>query len=104
MRYPLDATKITIMSGNAEAMVVMGYDRDGKATGEPAVDEQGRKTWRLANTMVNVNGKLSTDETVKIHTLPAKLEPMKLYKPTGLVELSLWKGRASITADGLVEA
>lgn len=101
MRYPLDASKVTVMTGDAEARSVMGYDQAGKPTGEPAVDEQGRRTWRLTNAVVNMNGKLSTDETVKLHSLPAKLEPMKIYRLTGSVELSIWKGRVSIVADGL---
>lgn len=99
MKFPLDSSKMTVFSGTGEASLVMAYDSKGNATDEPAVDEQGRKTWRLRNVMVNVDGQLSTDTTLKTHQLP-KLEPMKPYRlvnPT----LSVWKGRVTITADSL---
>ena len=100
MKFPLDSSKMTVFSGTGEASLVMAYDAKGTATDEPAVDEQGRKTWRLRNAMVNVDGQLSTDTTLKTHQLPPKLEPMKPYRlvnPT----LSVWKGRVPITADSL---
>lgn len=100
MKFPLDSSKMTVFSGTGEASLVMAYDAKGNATDEPAVDEQGRKTWRLRNVMVNVDGQLSTDTTLKTHQLPPKLEPMKPYRlvnPT----LSVWKGRVTITADSL---
>lgn len=99
MKFPLDSSKMTVFSGTGEASLVLAYDSKGNATDEPAVDEQGRKTWRLRNAMLNADGQLSTDTTIKTHQLP-KLEPMKPYRlvnPT----LSVWKGRVTITADSL---
>lgn len=99
MKFPLDSSKMTVFSGTGEASLVMAYDAKGNATDEAAVDEQGRKTWRLRNAMLNADGQLSTDTTIKTHQLP-KLEPMKPYRlvnPT----LSVWKGRVTITADSL---
>lgn len=99
MKFPLDATKLTVLSGAGEVSLVMVYDAKGNPTDEPAVDEQGRKTWRLRNAMLNADGQLSTDTAIKTHQLP-KLEPMKPYRlvnPT----LSVWKGRVTITADSL---
>lgn len=99
MKFPLDSSKMTVFSGTGEASLVMAYDSKGSATDEPAVDEQGRKTWRLRNAMLNADGQLSTDTTIKTHQLP-KLEPMRPYRlvnPT----LSVWKGRVTITADSL---
>ena len=100
MRFPLDGSKLTVLSGTGEASLVLAYDAKGNATDEPAVDEQGRKTWRLRNVMVNVDGQLSTDTTIKTLQLPAKLEPMKPYRLVNPA-LSVWKGRVSITADSL---
>lgn len=100
MKFPLDSSKMTVLSGTGEASLVMAYDAKGNATDEPAVDEQGRKTWRLRNVMLNADGQLSTDTTIKAHQLPPKLDPMKPYRlvnPT----LSVWKGRVTITADSL---
>lgn len=102
MRFPLDSSKMTVLSGTGEASLVMAYDSKGNVTDEAAVDEQGRKTWRLKNVMLNCSGQLSTDTTIKTHQLP-KLEPMKPYRlvtPT----LSVWKGRVTITADSLEAA
>lgn len=99
MKFPLDSSKMTVFSGTGEASLVLAYDSKGNATDEPAVDEQGRKTWRLRNVMVNVDGQLSTDTTLKTHQLP-KLEPMKPYRLVNPV-LSVWKGRVTITADSL---
>lgn len=99
MKFPLDSSKMTVLSGTGEASLVMAYDAKGSATDEPAVDGQGRKTWRLRNAMLNADGQLSTDTTIKTHQLP-KLDPMKPYRlvnPT----LSVWKGRVTITADSL---
>ena len=103
MKFPLDATKLTVLSGAGETSLVMAYDGKGNATDEPAIDSEGRKTWRLRNAMLNADGQLSTDATLKVHQLPPKLEPMKPYRLVNPA-LSVWKGRASITADGLVEA
>ena len=100
MKFPLDSSKMTVLSGAGETSLVMAYDAKGNATGEPAVDEQGRKTYRLRNAVLNVGGQLSTDTTIKVHALPAKLEAMRPYRlvaPT----LSVWKGRISVTADSL---
>lgn len=99
MRFPLDSSKMTVLSGTGEASLVMAYDEKGNATDEAAVDEQGRKTWRLKNVMLNSNGQLSTDTTIKTHQLP-KLEPMKPYRLVNPA-LSVWKGRVTITADSL---
>lgn len=99
MKFPLDSSKMTVFSGTGEASLVMAYDSKGTATDEAAVDEQGRKTWRLRNALLNADGQLSTDTTIKTHQLP-KLEPMRPYRlvnPT----LSVWKGRVTITADSL---
>ena len=99
MKFPLDGSKMTVLSGTGEASLVVAYDSKGNATDEPAVDAQGRKTWRLRNAMLNADGQLSTDTAIKTHQLP-KLEPMKPYRlvnPT----LSVWKGRVTITADSL---
>ena len=100
MRFPLDGSKMTVLSGTGEASLVMAYDSKGNATDEAAVDEQGRKTWRLRNVMVNADGQLSTDTTIKTHQLPPKLEPMKPYRLVN-PSLSVWKGRVTITADSL---
>lgn len=100
MKFPLDATKLTVLSGAGEVSPVMAYDSKGNATGEVAVDEQGRKTWRLRNVMLNADGQLSTDTTIKVHGLPAKLEAMKPYRLIN-PSLSVWKGRVSVTADAL---
>ena len=100
MKFPLDATKLTVLSGAGEVSPVMAYDSKGNATDEPAVDEKGRKTWRLRNAMLNADGQLSTDTTIKVHGLPAKLEPMKPYRLINPA-LTVWKGRVTITADSL---
>lgn len=100
MKFPLDAAKLTVLSGAGEVSPVMAYDSKGNATGEVAVDEQGRKTWRLRNAMLNADGQLSTDTTIKVHGLPAKLEAMKPYRLIN-PSLSVWKGRVSVTADAL---
>lgn len=100
MKFPLDATKLTVLSGAGEVSPVMAYDSKGNATGEVAVDEQGRKTWRLRNAMLNADGQLSTDTIIKVHGLPAKLEAMKPYRLIN-PSLSVWKGRVSVTADAL---
>ena len=100
MKFPLDATKLTVLSGAGEASLVMAYDDKGNVTDKPAIDSEGRKTWRLKNALLNAAGQLSTDTTIKVHGLPAKLEAMKPYRlinPT----LSVWKGRVSVTADAL---
>lgn len=103
MKFPLDSSKMTVFSGTGEASLVMAYDAKGSATDEPAVDEQGRKTWRLRNAMLNADGQLSTDTTLKTHQLPPKLEPMKPYRLVNPA-LSVWKGRVTITADSLEAA
>lgn len=100
MKFPLDSSKMTVFSGTGEASLVMAYDSHGNATDEAAVDEQGRKTWRLRNVMLNTDGQLSTDTTIKTHQLPPKLEPMKPYRLVN-PSLSVWKGRVTITADSL---
>ena len=100
MRFPLDGSKMTVLSGTGEASLVMAYDSKGNATDEAAVDEQGRKTWRLRNVMVNADGQLSTDTAIKTHQLPPKLEPMKPYRLVN-PSLSVWKGRVTIIADSL---
>ena len=100
MKFPLDAAKLTVLSGAGEVSPVMAYDSKGNATGEVAVDEQGRKTWRLRNAMLNADGQLSTDTTIKVQGLPAKLEAMKPYRLIN-PSLSVWKGRVSVTADAL---
>ena len=99
MRFPLDSSKMTVFSGAGEASLVLAYDAKGNATDEPAVDEQGRKTWRLRNALLNADGQLSTDTAIKTHQLP-KLEPMKPYRLVNPL-LSVWKGRVTITADSL---
>lgn len=99
MKFPLDGSKMTVFSGAGEAAPVMAYDSKGNATGEVAVDEKGRKTYKLRNTVLNCDGQLSTDTTIKVHELP-KLEPMRAYKMVNPV-LSVWKGRVSVTADAL---
>lgn len=99
MKFPLDGSKMTIFSGAGEAMLVMAYDAKGNATDKPAVDSEGRKTWRLKNVVLNAGGQLSTDTTIKVHELP-KLEPMRAYKMVNPI-LSVWKGRVSVTADAL---
>lgn len=103
MKFPLDSSKMTVFSGTGEASLVMAYDGKGNATDEAAVDEQGRKTWRLRNAMLNADGQLSTDTTLKTHQLPPKLEPMKPYRLVN-PSLSVWKGRVTITADSLEAA
>lgn len=102
MKFPLDSSKMTVFSGTGEASLVMAYDAKGNALDEAAVDEQGRKTWRLRNAMLNADGQLSTDTTIKTHQLP-KLEPMKPYRLVN-PSLSVWKGRVTITADSLEAA
>lgn len=99
MKFPLDSSKMTVFSGTGEASLVMAYDAKGNATDEAAVDEKGRKTWRLRNALLNADGQLSTDTTIKTHQLP-KLEPMKPYRLIN-PNLSVWKGRVTITADSL---
>lgn len=100
MKFPLDSSKLMVLSGAGETSMVMAYDAKGNVTDEPAVDEQGRKTYRLRNAMLNCDGQLSTDTTIKVHSLPAKLEAMKPYRLISPV-LSVWKGRVSVTADAL---
>lgn len=100
MKFPLDATKLTVLSGAGEVSPVMAYDSKGNVTDEPAVDEQGRKTYKLRNALLNSDGQLSTDTTIKTHSLPAKLEAMRPYRLVNPV-LSVWKGRVSVTADAL---
>lgn len=100
MKFPLDSSKLMVLSGAGETSMVMAYDAKGNATDEPAVDEQGRKTYRLRNAMLNADGQLATDVTIKVHGLPAKLEAMKPYRLVSPV-LSVWKGRVSVTADAL---
>ena len=99
MKFPLDSSKMTVFSGTGEASLVMAYDAKGNATDEAAVDGQGRKTWRLRNALLNADGQLSTDTTIKTHQLP-KLEPMKPYRLINPA-LTVWKGRVTITADSL---
>lgn len=99
MKFPLDCSKMTVFSGAGEATLVMAYDEQGKVTDKPAIDGEGRKTWRLKNVMLNCGGQLSTDTAIKVHTLQ-KLEPMKPYKMVNPV-LSVWKGRVTVTADAL---
>lgn len=103
MKFPLDATKLTVLSGAGETSLVMAYDAKGNPTDEAAVDEQGRKTWKLRNALLNAAGQLSTDTTIKVHGLPAKLEAMSPYKLINPV-LSVWKGRVTVTADALEAA
>ena len=100
MKFPLDATKLTVLSGAGEASLVMAYDDKGNVTDKPAIDSEGRKTWRLRNAMLNADGQLSTDATLKVHQLPPKLEPMKPYRLVNPA-LSVWKGRVTVTADAL---
>lgn len=100
MKFPLDATKLTVLSGAGESSLVMAYDAKGNVTDEPALDAEGRKTWKLRNALLNSAGQLSTDTTIKVHSLPAKLEAMKPYRLINPV-LSVWKGRVSVTADAL---
>lgn len=100
MKFPLDCNKVTVFSGAGEASLVMAYDDKGNVTDKPAIDSEGRKTWRLKNVMLNCGGQLSTDTTIKVHGLPAKLEAMKPYKMINPV-LSVWKGRVTVTADAL---
>lgn len=100
MKFPLDSSKMTVLSGAGETSLVMAYDAKGNALDEPAVDEQGRKTYRLRNAVLNVDGQLSTNTTVKVHSLPAKLEAMRPYRLVAPV-LSVWKERVSVTADAL---
>ena len=100
MKFPLDSSKLMVLSGAGETAPVMAYDSKGNATGEVAVDEQGRKTWKLRNALLNSDGQLSTDTTIKTHSLPAKLEAMRPYRLVNPV-LSVWKGRVSVTADAL---
>lgn len=99
MKFPLDGSKMTVFSGAGEATLVMSYDDKGNATDKPAVDSEGRKTWRLKNVVLNAGGQLSTDTTIKVHELP-KLEPMRAYKMVNPI-LSVWKGRVTVTADAL---
>lgn len=90
---------MTVFSGAGEATLVMAYDDKGNATDKPAVDSEGRKTWRLKNVVLNAGGQLSTDTVIKVHELP-KLEPMRAYKMVNPI-LSVWKGRVTVTADAL---
>lgn len=100
MKFPLDCNKLTVFSGAGEATLVMAYDDKGNVTDKPAIDSEGRKTWRLKNAMLNCGGQLSTDTTIKVHGFPAKLEAMKPYRLVNPV-LSVWKGRVTVTADAL---
>lgn len=100
MKFPLDCNKLTVFSGAGEATLVMAYDEKGNVTDKPAIDSEGRKTWRLKNVMLNCGGQLSTDTTIKVHGFPAKLEAMKPYRLVNPV-LSVWKGRVTVTADAL---
>lgn len=99
MKFPLDGSKMTVFSGAGEASLVMAYDDKGNMTDKPAIDSEGRKTWRLKNTVLNAGGQLSTDTVIKVHELP-KLEPMRAYKLVNPI-LSVWKGKVSVTADAL---
>ena len=103
MKFPLDATKLTFLSGAGETSLVMAYDAKGNPTNDAAVDEQGRKTWKLRNALLNAAGQLSTDTAIKTHQLPPKLEPRKPYRLVNPA-LSVWKGRVTITADSLEAA
>lgn len=102
MKFALDSTKLSVLSGAGEVALVMAYDDQGNATNEPVIDAEGRKTYRLRNAMVNSNGQLSTETTVKVHSLPAKFEAMKPYRLVNPI-LSVWNGRVSVIADALEE-
>lgn len=101
MRYPIDAKALTIYTASGEATRVMSYDEAGNKTNKPVVDEQGRGLWTLPNVLLKIGDAISTEDKIKVKSVPPKLEVMKPYHFVGEVTLSVWKGRVTITADGL---
>lgn len=103
MRYPINSKAVLVYPTTAEVTPVTVW-RDGQDTGELAVDSQGRNTYRLAGAVLMATGQQADTETsVRVHAEPDGLVPMKPYRLTGDVTLSVWKGRVSLTADGLEE-
>lgn len=101
MRYPIDAKALTIYTASGQADRVMAYDEQGNKTNKPVVDEQGRGLWTLPNALLKIGETVSTEDRIRVKAIPAKLEVMKPYRLVGEVALSIWKGRVTITADGI---
>lgn len=101
MRYPVDAKAITVFTASGKADRVMAYDEKGNKTDKPAVDEQGRGLWTLTNALLKIGDVISTEDKIRVKAVPAKLEVMRPYRLVGEVMLSVWKGRVTITADGM---
>lgn len=103
MRYPIKGESLTVYPTSGEVTPVTVW-RDGQDTGELAVDSQGRSSYRLAGAVLMAAGQQADTETsIRVHTEPQGLVSMRPYRLTGDVTLSVWKGRVSLTADGLEE-
>lgn len=102
MKFPLDAGALLVYPTSAEVSPVTVW-RDDQPTDEPAVDSQGRYTYRLGSVVVKAGSQADIETAVRVHTEPDGLVPMRPYRLTGEVTLSVWRGRVSITADGLEE-
>lgn len=101
MRYPIDAKNLTVFTASGKADRVMAYDEKGNKTTTPVVDEEGRGLWVLPNALLKVGEDLGTEDRIRVKSIPAKIEVMRPYHLSGEVVLSVWKGRITITADGL---
>lgn len=101
MRYPIDAKNLAVFTASGKAERVMSYDDKGNKTDKPVVDSEGRGLWTLTNALLKIGEEVSTEDKIRVKSVPAKVEVMRPYRLSGEVVLSVWKGRVTITADGL---
>ena len=103
MRFPINSDALLVYPTGAEVTPVTVW-QDGQDTGQVAVDAQGRATYKLAaGVVLVVDGKADTEVSVRVHAEPDGLVPMRPYRLTGEVWLSVWRGKVYVTADALEE-